>query len=115
MQLAEDEYLGSLETAAALRQHHVPYALYVFPGEHHIKWQPVHRFAVYERNLAWFEYWLQGGDHVVPEAAEWLDLPALSSERTAASGPDSRPSAGAAPIDQCRTQASASASASSRR
>jgi dipeptidyl aminopeptidase/acylaminoacyl peptidase len=115
MQLAEDEYLGSLETAAALRQHHVPHALYVFPGEHHIKWQPVHRFAVYERNLAWFEYWLQGGDHVVPEAAKWLDLPALSSLRTAASRPDSRSLEGAAPIDQCRAQASASASASSRR
>ncbi|GAA0309373.1 hypothetical protein GCM10009087_19270 [Sphingomonas oligophenolica] len=110
MLLAEDEYLGSLETAAALRQHHVPHALYVFPGEHHIKWQPVHRYAVYERNLAWFDYWLQGGDHATREAAEWLDLPALSASR-----PDRPLLNGAAPVDQCRAQASASASASSRR
>ncbi len=31
-----------------------PVELYVFPDEYHIKWQPVHRAAMYRRSIAWF-------------------------------------------------------------
>ena len=32
---------------------------YVFADEYHVKWQPAHRFAIYNRNLDWFRFWLQ--------------------------------------------------------
>lgn len=34
--------------------------LYVFPHEPHQKYQPKHKLAVYERNVDWFRFWLQG-------------------------------------------------------
>jgi hypothetical protein len=60
MQMADEEYLGALESFQALRQNHKPAALYVFPDEHHVKWQPAHRLAAYTRSLDWFAYWLDG-------------------------------------------------------
>jgi hypothetical protein len=33
--------------------------LYVFPDEHHVKWQPIHRLSIYQRNLDWFGFWLK--------------------------------------------------------
>ncbi|MES2022853.1 MAG: Atxe2 family lasso peptide isopeptidase [Pseudomonadota bacterium] len=59
MQLADEEYLLGLETFTALREAGQPVEMYVYPGEHHIKWQPAHRRAIYERNLDWFQFWLQ--------------------------------------------------------
>jgi hypothetical protein len=34
--------------------------MFVLPGEHHVKWQPAHRLAIYQRSLDWFDYWLKG-------------------------------------------------------
>ena len=59
MQLADDEYLLALEAFEALREHHQPVEMYVFPNEHHGKWQPAHRLAIYLRSLDWFAFWLQ--------------------------------------------------------
>ncbi len=59
-QLADDEYLAGLESVMALREAVVPADLLVFPDEHHIKWQPAHRLALYRRSLDWFDYWLRG-------------------------------------------------------
>jgi hypothetical protein len=58
MQVADEEYVLSLEAFAALREQRRPVELHVFPDEHHVKWQPAHRRAVYERNLDWFDFWL---------------------------------------------------------
>lgn len=60
MQLADREFLGSLETFTALREQGKPVDLYVFPDEYHMKWQPRHRLAVYERSVDWFDFWLNG-------------------------------------------------------
>jgi dipeptidyl aminopeptidase/acylaminoacyl peptidase len=68
MQLADEEYLLGLETFTALREAGQPVEMYVYPGEHHIKWQPAHRRAIYERNLDWFQFWLQS--HVDPDPAK---------------------------------------------
>ncbi|MDF0491135.1 Atxe2 family lasso peptide isopeptidase [Sphingobium sp. H39-3-25] len=59
MQLSDDEYLTALESYTALRQANGPVELYVYPDEHHIKWQPAHRLSIYERSIAWFDYWLK--------------------------------------------------------
>lgn len=60
IQAPDDEYLLSLEAFTALREQGKPVELYVFPGEHHITWQPAHRLAIYQRVIDWFAYWLQG-------------------------------------------------------
>jgi dipeptidyl aminopeptidase/acylaminoacyl peptidase len=59
MQLADEEFILSLEAYAALAAHGAPVELFVFPNEHHVKWQPIHRRAVYSRNLDWFDFWLR--------------------------------------------------------
>jgi dipeptidyl aminopeptidase/acylaminoacyl peptidase len=68
LQLSDDEYLMSLEAYTALKEHGKPVDMYVFPGEHHIKWQPAHRRAIYERNLDWFDFWLR--ERVDPDPAK---------------------------------------------
>jgi dipeptidyl aminopeptidase/acylaminoacyl peptidase len=69
MQLADDEYLDSLESFTALREAGAPADMFVFPDEHHVKWQPAHRLAIYRRSLDWFDYWLRG---IRSEAADRL-------------------------------------------
>lgn len=69
MQLADDEYLLALEAFEALREHDAPAELYVYPDEHHVKWQPAHRLAVYRRNVDWFSFWLKCEIDPAPEKA----------------------------------------------
>lgn len=75
LQLADEETLNALESYAALREAGAPVDMFVFPGEHHIKWQPAHRLAVYRRTLDWFDYWLRGLRSDAPdrqaELASW--------------------------------------------
>jgi dipeptidyl aminopeptidase/acylaminoacyl peptidase len=59
LQLSDDEYQTALETFATLRQAGAPIDMFVFPDEHHAKWQPAHRLATYRRSLDWFDYWLR--------------------------------------------------------
>jgi dipeptidyl aminopeptidase/acylaminoacyl peptidase len=60
MQLSDDEYLTALDSFTALKQAGTAVELHVFPDEHHIKWQPAHRLAAYDRSIAWFDFWLRG-------------------------------------------------------
>ncbi|RZL70812.1 MAG: Atxe2 family lasso peptide isopeptidase, partial [Sphingomonas sp.] len=57
IQASDDEYLLALETFTALRENNKPVDMVVFPDEHHIKWQPVHRLAAYTRAIDWFAFW----------------------------------------------------------
>jgi len=58
IQTGDREYLATLETEAALRRQGKTVALYIFPDEYHIFWQPAHRRAAYIRNIAWFDRYL---------------------------------------------------------
>ncbi|HEX4736688.1 MAG TPA: Atxe2 family lasso peptide isopeptidase [Allosphingosinicella sp.] len=70
MQLDDDDgYLLALEAFESLREYGKPVEMYVFPGEFHAKWQPVHRLAIYERNLDWFDFWLRGTEDPQPAKA----------------------------------------------
>lgn len=69
MQLADREYLTAIDVFAALREQGKPVDMYVFPDEYHNKWQPRHRLAIYERNVDWFLYWLQGKKDPDPRKA----------------------------------------------
>lgn len=59
MQMSEQEYRTSLDYLVPLIRLGRADA-YVFPHEPHQKFQPRHKLAVYERNLDWFRFWLQG-------------------------------------------------------
>ncbi|WP_164522024.1 Atxe2 family lasso peptide isopeptidase [Sphingomonas koreensis] len=77
MQMPEHEYLLSVDYAVPLIKARKA-ELYVFPDEAHFKFQPKHKLAVYERNLDWFRFWLQGvedPDHAKKEQyRRWHDL-----------------------------------------
>jgi dipeptidyl aminopeptidase/acylaminoacyl peptidase len=60
MQLSDTEYLPALESYTALRQNGMPVDLFVFPDEYHIKWQPSHRLASFQRSIDWFDFWFKG-------------------------------------------------------
>lgn len=60
MQLPEHEMRVVFPLAAKLSRMAAPAELWGFPDEGHIKAQPRHKLAVYDRNLDWFLYWLTG-------------------------------------------------------
>ncbi|MDT8760537.1 Atxe2 family lasso peptide isopeptidase [Sphingomonas psychrotolerans] len=60
VQIADDEYWSALQSFTALRELDRPIDMFVFPGEHHVKWQPAHRLATYRRAIDWFDFWLNG-------------------------------------------------------
>ncbi|PXA96536.1 Atxe2 family lasso peptide isopeptidase [Nostoc sp. 3335mG] len=60
VQVSDDEVLSALQTYTALRELDRPIDMFVFPDEHHVKWQPAHRLAVYTRSIDWFDFWLNG-------------------------------------------------------
>ncbi len=68
-QHAEQEYMYALdyEIPLILEQRA---DLYVFPNEPHQKFQPRHKLAVYNRNLDWFRFWLQGYEVTDPAKTE---------------------------------------------
>ena len=66
MQLSDDEYQLALGAYEALRSRGKPVEMYVFPDEHHNKAHPRHRLALYDRNLDWFDFWLNGRENSDP-------------------------------------------------
>ena len=64
--------------------------LYVFPNEPHQKFQPRHKLAVYERNVDWFRFWLQGYEDLDPakaaQYARWRLMRSNLHEGTQAAG-----------------------------
>ncbi|WP_231958784.1 Atxe2 family lasso peptide isopeptidase [Altererythrobacter sp. B11] len=73
MQIPEQEYMFALEYAIPLIRRQQA-DLYVFPDEPHQKFQPRHKLAVYQRNLDWFRFWLQGYEDAESSKAEQYEL-----------------------------------------
>jgi dipeptidyl aminopeptidase/acylaminoacyl peptidase len=94
MQLASSEFRGSLASYDALQRFHAPADLLVFPDEYHVKWQPAHRWAIYERSVCWFGFWLQqpAPDVCRPEDLErWSHLVRPSTSPSSAPHQDRSP------------------------
>jgi hypothetical protein len=90
IQASDDEYVLALETFTALRESGKPVEMYVYPNEHHIKWQPAHRLAVYNRDVDWFTFWFQNTiDPDVGKVAQYARWKALRTRRDAAAANDS--------------------------
>jgi hypothetical protein len=68
LQLPEQEARRIPELYARLTEGTTPAELYAYPDEDHLKIQPRHRLAAYQRNLDWFRYWLQ--DYSDPDPAK---------------------------------------------
>lgn len=87
MQLPEQEYIHALDYAIPLlRQHRAD--LYVFPDEPHLKFQPRHKLAIYERNVDWFRFWLQGvEDPAHAKSEQYAHWRAIKTRTTGASPP----------------------------
>lgn len=83
MNLADGEFRMAQEPYSALKAHGVPVEMYVFEDEWHTKRHPAHRLAIYERNLAWFDFWLRGVESPDPERsaeiARWRALRSASA------------------------------------
>lgn len=60
MNLPSSETIGMLPTIRALDDVEAPIDVYVYPNEYHRKWQPIHRYNIYRRNLQWLLFWLKG-------------------------------------------------------
>lgn len=103
LQLADTEYLQSLEAFSALREAGAPLEMYIFPHEDHTKIDPLHRLAVWMRSLDWFNFWLRQSIDVDPaKAAQYARWQALRQAQ-----PTSH-------VGQARAQASTSSSVSMR-
>lgn len=92
-QMPEMEARRVPELYAKLARKGIPTELYAFPDEPHIKVQPRHRLAAYERNLDWFRYWLQDHRDPDPDKAEQYRRWDLLRERWKSSPGDSRSAA----------------------
>jgi dipeptidyl aminopeptidase/acylaminoacyl peptidase len=62
--------IAALEFYTALKGQKVPAELVVYPNDGHILFQPKHRFYSMQRNLEWFNFWLQGKEDHDPEKRE---------------------------------------------
>jgi hypothetical protein len=67
---------------------------FYYPNEVHIKNQPKHRYEIYNRNLDWFRFWLQGEEDKDPakddQYKRWRKLKAQHewNEKLIAAGKD---------------------------
>lgn len=68
-QIPDTEVHASMQFLRRLSDAHMAYDAYVFDNETHQKWQPAHRFAVYNRNVDWFRFWLQDVEDPDPSKA----------------------------------------------
>lgn len=101
MQLPSEEYLLSLEAFTALKDQHRPVELYVFPEERHVKSQPAHRLAIYERVLDWFDFWFFGKiDPASEKAAQYERWRAMRPRADATSVPGTQPGLNVAQTQQ---------------
>lgn len=84
MNLPDGEFRIAQEAFAALKAHGAPVEMYVYPDEWHTKSHPAHRLAIYERNIAWFDFWLLGIEFTDParaaEIVRWKALRAASAK-----------------------------------
>jgi dipeptidyl aminopeptidase/acylaminoacyl peptidase len=67
--IADREMLAAVPMVTALISARRPIEMYVYPDEHHIKSHPRAFSSIYERNLDWLRFWLQGYEDTTPRKA----------------------------------------------
>jgi dipeptidyl aminopeptidase/acylaminoacyl peptidase len=83
VQTGDSEYEIGLDVAEVYRNRGKAFELYVLEGEPHVKYQPVHRQAIYERSTEWFQFWLKGEMNCDPaksaQYGRWKAMPGAPS------------------------------------
>jgi|GEM_PF-484064 len=69
IQVADREIFQTILNYNALKEAGKPVEMIIYPDEYHVKWQPAHKYMVYQRNLDWFNFWLRGVEDPDPEKA----------------------------------------------
>lgn len=67
---SDREVTGAASLVRRMSDAHLAFEAFSFPNELHLKWQPAHRLAIYNRNLDWFRFWLQDIEDPDPAKAE---------------------------------------------
>src|SRR6266545_6454016 len=82
--VADSEYLHGLQYYTSLREHSKPVEMLIYADESHLKNQPKHRYEIYQRNLDWFNFWLQNKEDPDPAKADqykrWRELKKLKEK-----------------------------------
>ena len=83
VQVADHELVQSVAGIGALQDAGQPVEAYVFPNEYHVKWQPKHKLAVYNRAIDWFNFWLRDVEdpnvEKVRQYARWRKMKEIKS------------------------------------
>lgn len=81
---AETEYIEGLQFVTSLQQLGKAVELFIYPYELHVKAQPKHRYEIYNRNLDWFAFWLQGREDPNPakktQYDRWREMRSLGGQ-----------------------------------
>ena len=95
IQTADRQYRMALDSVTALIDAGKPVEMYVFPDEYHVKWQPAHRLAIYNRVIDWFDFWLRDREDPDParaaQYARWRTIRDAAPASSAAGGPAPQP------------------------
>jgi hypothetical protein len=90
LQVSDEEVLPATERVAEFARRGRPVEMYIYPGEHHVKSQPAHRYNSYRRNIQWFQFWLQGAEDSEPvekqQYERWHKLKSLLQASSETSG-----------------------------
>jgi dipeptidyl aminopeptidase/acylaminoacyl peptidase len=70
LNVADHELLNAVQPVMSLQDANKAVEMHVFLDEYHIKWQPAHRLAIYQRNIDWMNFWLRGIEDASPEKVE---------------------------------------------
>ncbi|MBI1215954.1 MAG: Atxe2 family lasso peptide isopeptidase [Alphaproteobacteria bacterium] len=73
VQISDAEYVSMLQLFSAMRDLGRAIDMYVFPDAFHYKHDPRQRLAVYDRNLAWMDFWLRGIETATPSRAKEIE------------------------------------------
>ncbi len=68
--LPDAELYATMRLARDMADAHLPFEAFTFANEYHLKVQPAHRLAIYNRNVDWFRFWLQDIEDPDPAKAE---------------------------------------------
>ncbi len=81
---ASRELYCEMQFYGSLKAHQKPVELHIYPDERHIKYQPMHRLEIYERNIDWLNFWFYGTEDSNPAKAEqyrrWRELRKLQPQ-----------------------------------
>lgn len=83
------EYTWDMQRLNTLRALKKPVEMFIYPNEGHEKNQPKHRYSIYQRNVDWLKFWLNGKEDPDLAKAEqykrWRELRQLDeNDRDAA-------------------------------